>query len=136
MKNIKLYNDVRDVDLITREFKVHKHCYQDFTHGFTSGNASDKKASIPQNSPHPSIHEKGDLDKVKKFIKFIIEEGQCISMNILHEIYDLGVDGTRYRSKLKQTLKDFLKIVFHFFHPPIKILQSRPGNIGKRCHPE
>ena len=36
VKNTKLYDQVRVLDLIASEFKVHKHCYQDFTHGFTS----------------------------------------------------------------------------------------------------
>ena len=85
MKNTKLYDEVRDLNLIAREFKVHKHCYLDFTHGFTSGAASVKKDSTPQNSPYPPIYEKGDFDEVNKFINnHIIEEGQCISMKTLH----------------------------------------------------
>ena len=103
VKNTKLYDEVRDLDLIAGEFKVHKHCYQDFTHVFTSGVGSVKKDSTPQNSPHPPIYEKGDFDKVKKFINsHTIEEEQCISMKILHTSYGLGVGDTRYRSKLKQ----------------------------------
>ena len=54
VKNTKLYNEVRDLDLIAREFKVHKNCYQDFTHGAT-----------PQNSPHPYIYEKKISIKLK-----------------------------------------------------------------------
>ena len=68
VKNTKLYDEVSDLDFITREFKVYKHCHQDFTHGFTSGVASVKKDSTPQNSPNPPIYEKGVFDKVKKFI--------------------------------------------------------------------
>ena len=114
VKNTKLYDEVRDLDLIARNFKVHKHCCQDFTHGFTSGVASVKKDSTPQNSPHPPIYEKGDFDKVTKFIySHIIEEGECISMKILHEIYGLGVGDTIYRSKLKQRLKDYFISFVH-----------------------
>ena len=103
VENTKLYDEVRDLDLIAGEFKVHKHCYQDFKHGFTSGVASVKKDNTLQNSAHPPIYEKGDFDKVKKFINsHTIEEEQCISMKILHKIYGLGVGDTRYRSKLKQ----------------------------------
>ena len=64
VKNIKLYDEVKYLDLIAREFKVHKYCYQDFTNGFTSGVASVKKGGTPQNSPHHPIYEKGDFDKV------------------------------------------------------------------------
>ena len=58
VKNTKLYDEVRDLDLIAREFKVQKHCYQDFTHRFTSGVASVKKDSTPENFPSPPIYEK------------------------------------------------------------------------------
>ena len=36
VKNTKLYDQVRVLDLTVSEFNVHKHCYPDFTHGFTS----------------------------------------------------------------------------------------------------
>ena len=65
VKNTKLYNEVRDLDLIAREFKVHKNCYQDFTHGAASAVASVKKDSTPQNSPHPYIYEKKISIKLK-----------------------------------------------------------------------
>ena len=85
VKNTKLYGEVRDLNIVAREFKVRKHCYHEFTHGFTSGVASIKKDSTPQNSPHPLIYEKDDFDKVKKFINnHIIEEGKYISMKVLH----------------------------------------------------
>ena len=87
VKNTKSYNEVRDLDLIAREFKVHKNCYQDFTHGATSAVASVKKDSTPQNSPHPYIYEKKISIKLKFINNHIIEEGQCISMKILHEIF-------------------------------------------------
>ena len=48
VKNTKVYDEVRDLSLIAREFKIHKHCYQDFTHEFTSGIASVKKDSALQ----------------------------------------------------------------------------------------
>ena len=110
VKNTKLFDEVRDLGLIEREFKVHKHCYQDFKHGFKCGVASVKKDSTSENSPRAPMYEKDDFDKVKKFINsHVIEEGQCISMKILQEIYGLGTDDTTYRGKLKQILKYYFK---------------------------
>ena len=37
VKKEELFNEIKDIDLISKEFKVHKHCYKQFTHGFTSG---------------------------------------------------------------------------------------------------
>ena len=33
-KNVKLYNEIQHLDLIAKEFKVHKRCYQQFTSGY------------------------------------------------------------------------------------------------------
>ena len=48
VKNTKVYDEVRYLDLVTRKFKVHRNCYQDFIHGFTNGVASVKKDSTLQ----------------------------------------------------------------------------------------
>ena len=106
-------NEVRDLDLIVREFKIHKNCCHDFTRGYESRVVSVKKDRTPQSSPQPPTYEKDDFDnkiRNKKFISsHINEEGQCISMKILLEIYGVGLGDTRYRSKLKQRLKGYFK---------------------------
>lgn len=37
------YDKIRDLDLIAKEFKVRRHCYQQFTHWFISVTASTEK---------------------------------------------------------------------------------------------
>ena len=33
-KNEKFYNEIKDLDLIEKEFKFHRHCYQQYTNGY------------------------------------------------------------------------------------------------------
>ena len=37
VKNESLYVEIKDLDLIAKEFKLHKHCYQQITHGYKKG---------------------------------------------------------------------------------------------------
>ena len=51
-------------------------------------------------------------------------------MKILHEIYGLGVDDTRYRSKLKQSLKDYFNDNISFLQFTNKNTEEVIANTG------
>ena len=54
-----------------------------------------------------------DHGKFEEVIRFVEDEriglGRAISMKVVHNIYELGVDNSRYRSKLKQRLQNHFK---------------------------
>ena len=39
-KNETIYNEIKDPDLIAKDFKAHKHCYQHHTTRYTAGSRS------------------------------------------------------------------------------------------------
>ena len=117
-KNKKLYNEIKSLDLIAKEFKVHKHCYQQFTSGFASGSRS---LTMNESGPYDSttqVYDKGEFEVVKEFVENeVIEHGKAVSMKTLHDLYKLGVCDTRYRSKLKQRLQNHFNETISFLSP-------------------
>ena len=115
-KNKTLFEEVKDLDLIAKEFKVHKMCYQKFTLGCSSsssisGSAASSNAEI-ENEP---VYEKGNFNEVQNYIKdIVLEQGKVASMKTLHEIYGLGIGDTRYRSKLKKRIQSSFENQIYF----------------------
>ena len=80
--------EIKDLDLIAKEFKYHECCYKDFTR---------KEKHLT-----PSLYGKGNFEKVKACTEEkVLTENQAVSMHILHDLYGLSTDDTRYRSKIK-----------------------------------
>ena len=78
--------------MIAKEFKYHECCYKDFT-------GKEKRLT-------PSLYGKGNFEKVKACIEEkVLTENQAVSMRILHDLYGLSTDDTRYRSKLKARIQ-------------------------------
>ena len=66
-KNEMFYKEIKDLDLIAKEFKVHKHCYQQYTsgHAFSSrSNLADHK----EMSSEESSYDTGKFNEVKEFV--------------------------------------------------------------------
>ena len=98
VKNEKLYTEIHHLDLIAKEFKVHQHCYQNFTRGFSKG-ATSTVTSDAQ-------YDKRDFEVVKDFISNeVICCRKAVSMKYLHYIYGLFPEDSRYRNKLKERIK-------------------------------
>ena len=117
VKNENLYVEIKDLDLIAKEFKVHKHCYQQFTHGYTKGVCNKDQ---PLTSKDPK-YDSGKFEAVKVFVcNPVLKLGKAASMKQLHDIYQLGAGDSRYRSKLKARLQN------HFMDQ-ILILSSTTG---------
>lgn len=103
-RNNELFIEIKDEDLIAKEFKYHYHCYVNLTRGFAEKSRSEKISEAETSSSN--IYEKGDFEKVEKFVlNEIIGNGRAVSMKELHSLYGLSVDDTRYRSKLKKKLE-------------------------------
>jgi len=92
----QLYLDIKDVDLISKEFKYHRHCYRNYIR--VNENKNDQKNLV---------YEKGDFEAVISFVNIeIIENARVVSMTHLHSLYKLGVGDSRYTNKLKERLKN------------------------------
>ena len=119
-KNEMLYKEIKDLDLIAKEFKVHKHCYQQYTsgHAFSSrSNVADDK----EMSSEESSYDTGKFNEVKEFVTDeILGLGKAVSMKVLHEIYGLTIGDTRYRNRLKKRLQEHFKEKISFVTPKTK----------------
>ena len=95
IKNVSLYNEIKDIDLIATEFKYDNvPCYQDFTR-----NIENIKESVQQ-------YGKEYFVKVEIFkMENIIKRHQVVFLTALHEMYNTGDGDWRYRFKLKEMIK-------------------------------
>ena len=108
-KDETLYINIKDLDLIAKEFKVHSHCYQQYTNGYAFGSRSSTSSSV-QDMATNNCYNCGNFEQVKEYVEDkVLGLGNAVSMNILHEIYGLEVGDNRYRNKLKVRLKDDFK---------------------------
>ena len=102
--NSDLFFEIQDLDLIAKEFKYHlTPCYKQFTKGVSSNALFDNK----NNSKDSSVYEKGNLEAVRTCIQEqVLSQNQVVSMNILHELYGLQPNDSRYRHVLKKRLQE------------------------------
>ena len=63
VKNENLYVEIKDLDLTAKGFKVHKHCYGQFTHGYTKGVRNEEQSSTSNDPKYNS----GNFEAVKVF---------------------------------------------------------------------
>ena len=105
---------VREVDLIAKEFTMHKPCYNNYVRHLTKKAHDQKEASEHQ-------REVGDFSAVKEVIQSaILSNNQALSITALHRLYKVGYGSQferSYRAKLKKRIMDefddaliFLKI--------------------------
>ena len=119
-KNDKLFKEIEQLDLIAKQFKVHKHCYQQFTTGYALSARNIEK----QDEQKERCYSYGKFEEVKQFVQNeIIGMGKAISMKDIHEIYDLGVGNSSYRSKLKQRLKNHFQDMICSLTPTEKVCE-------------
>ena len=96
-----LFFGIKDLDLLVKEFKYPECCYKDFTR---------KEKHLT-----PSLYGKGNFEKAKACIEEkVLTENQAVSKSILHDLYGLSTDDTRYRSKLKARIQSEFTDKLHF----------------------
>ena len=62
---------------------------------------------LPQMDPPQPVYKKGDFNTAKEYIlKHILLEEKAVSMNVLQEIYGVGMEEKRYQGKLKKGIED------------------------------
>lgn len=96
---------IREVDLIAKEFMMHKPCYNNYVCQLTKKADDKKEVSECQ-------REIGDFGAVKNVIqKTILLNNQALSITALHKLYKVGYGSQferSYRAKLKK------RIVYEF----------------------
>ena len=118
MKDQNLYAEINHLDLIAREFKVHRHCYQNFTRDVTESSSS---TCVSASSASTSIpYDKGNFEAVKNFLSNeVIGCEKVTTMKHLHNLYDLATGDSRYRNKLKERIKKEYKHQLLFLDPGV-----------------
>ena len=85
-----------------RSLKYDRTCYSNLTRYYLSNSTNSSKSQEEDSQDG----NKGDFEKVKRFIsENILGGNEAISMNILQNIYGIGANDTRYRSKLKKKIE-------------------------------
>jgi len=116
VKDEKLYAEIQHLDLIAKEFKVHMHCYQNFTRGYSEGSAISTSSSTSSSTSY----DRGDFETVKEYIQNeVLLHGKAVAMKYLHQLYGLSVDDSRYRNKLKERIKTLFGDELLFLIPSI-----------------
>ena len=98
--------EIKDMDLIAKEYKVHQPCYQKFTKGSALKCKETSSSSRIQNL---NQHEEEQLnisnfDEVKAYVRDIVIGDQCAtSMKIKHNIYGIGIG--KFKNILENTTK-------------------------------
>ena len=112
--------NIKDLDLIAKEFKYHDACYREYTR------KSDKVQK--GNESHSDIQETGNFEAIVKCIEDkIIGQNQAISMSVLHDLYELHTGDTRYRSKLKNRIQSALLLFLRLDQKMAEVVVSTEG---------
>ena len=122
-QNQDMYYEIKDLDLISKEFKYHASCYRDFTRGFSSKcrletSTSTTKTTLEETTPSKRTF---DIRAVEEFVRInVIRDQKTISMSELQEIYGDKTQKDKYvrHSMKKKLLKTFgNKLIFITVRP-------------------
>ena len=97
MNDKSTYYEIKDIDLIAKEFKYHEHCYREFTR-------------VPKSTKTATTQNQGDYNNVREIVEMcVLQQNQAISLANIHAAYGLEPDDTRYRNKLKERIQNEFK---------------------------
>jgi hypothetical protein len=114
-KMSSFYYEISEVDLIAKELQYHEACYKSFTHGYSCHYREVSPSLVEPISTAMMLTEEehqqqGDYTSVNEYIsKHVLKDKQAVSMSVLHSIYNLRVNDSRYRSKLKKRIQNDFK---------------------------
>ena len=86
--------EIRDQDLIAKEFRKHEKCYRNYTQILYKNKPSEKP-----------VYDRGNYESICRTIEEdVIKFNKCISMKTIIEAYSIGKGQHQYRSMLKNRL--------------------------------
>lgn len=107
-KDEQLFYEIKELDLISKEFKYHPQCYKDFTRGFGEKGRTENQAQDDDELPlndNESTSQVKDIEAVKRFIEAnILRDNKAVSMTTLQELYycqNKSCAQSRYKLRLK-----------------------------------
>ena len=102
------YLEIEDTDLIARELKYHKPCFNTFTYIYSIQKKRQlDNSGLYKGKAAQSTYEQGDFQSIIGYInKHVKAKKEAISTTKLHAIYGIAVSDSRYRSKLKTRIKN------------------------------
>ena len=89
-KNQELHYEIKDLDLISKEFKYHSYCYKEFTRGCsakcrTDTSTNSAKSTYEETAPSRRTF---DIKAVEEFIEIhAIRDDETVSMSQLQDVY-------------------------------------------------
>ena len=112
VKNTNLYVEIKDLDLIAKEFKLHKHCYQQFTHGYTKGVCNEEQLSTSNDRKYDS----GNFEAVKVFVcNHVLKLGKAQAWNKFTIYRNLGLEIPPIEVNWESDYKIISWTKFYFF---------------------
>ena len=92
-RNQDLYYQIKEEDLIAKEFKYHRHCYKNFTRKTPSESKT-------------QIYEKRDFEPVRTMInEEVIKNCRILPMNELYKAYGIELSDKRNKYYLRQLIQ-------------------------------
>ena len=93
------YCEIENVDLIAKEYKVHKTCYITFKRGFLAANNTEvekgtnglsEASTSAQTEKLP--YDRSNFEEVREYVRdVVLNQIYATSIKVLHEIYGLGI---------------------------------------------
>ena len=94
------------VDLIAKELKFHRSCYKNFTLGYSKVFRERVNVTLQDENQPEEVQEQGDYEAVKQYVdQHVLLHKNAVSLNVLHTVYGLRPNDSRYRLKLKNRIK-------------------------------
>ena len=122
MKNLAIFAEILDIDLVAKEFKFYRNCYSKYTYGFSSSfrESFSPSCSISASTPNSDIPERKSYPPSKSF-NAVTEYIKCnilmyVETSCFHKgTYIVFYDG--YRAKLKKWILAEFPETLIFFQP-------------------
>ena len=108
MKNPAMFAEIHDIDLIAKEFKLHRVYYRKHTYGFSSScrESISPSCSVSASTPNSDLPDREVTHhKITAMLQLsTLMSRQAVSIKVLHGIYGGDVNDSRYRAKLKKLI--------------------------------
>ena len=111
-KKLEMHYEIKDLDLISKEFKCHSSCYKEFTRGYSAKCRTDTSTNSAKSTYEETTPSERTFDSkaVEEFIEIcVIPDRETNSMSQLQDVYS---DKTQKEIYLRRNMKKKLVAIF------------------------